>query len=141
MQYKQNTENVAAEKFDGEFVLINFARGTYFSLRNAAVDVWQQFENGATPEAVGARIAAHFSVAGDAVQAELERCIGTLIEEELICETDAPGPAVEGWSSQAYEAPVVEVYSDLQDLIILDPVHEVDDAIGWPRRPPERDGA
>ncbi len=141
MQYKQNTEHVAAEEFDGEFVLINFARGTYFSLRNAAVDVWQQFENGATREAVGDRIAARFSVSGDAVQAELERCIGTLIEEELICEADAAGPGVETWSSQAYEAPVVEVYSDLQDLIILDPVHEVDDAMGWPRRAPEPDGA
>ena len=80
-------------------------------------------------------------ISGDAIRAELERCIGMLVDEELICETDIAGPPVEAWSSQAYEVPVVEVYSDLQDLIILDPVHEVDDAIGWPRRAPERDDA
>jgi len=84
MFYKQNDEHVAAEEFDGEFVLINFARGTYFSLRHAAVDVWRQFRNGANP---------------------------------------------------------VEVYSDLQDLIVLDPVHEVDYATGWPRRAAGGDGS
>jgi len=141
MLYKKNTDHVAAEEFDGEFVLINFAKGTYFSLRNAAVDVWQQFENGATREDVGTRIAARFSVSGDTIRAELERCVRMLIDEELICETASAGPPVEAWSSQAYEAPVIEVYSDLQDLIILDPVHEVDDTMGWPRRAPERGGA
>ena len=49
MFYKHNDEHVAAEEFDGEFVLINFARGTYFSLRLSAVDVWRQFRNGASP--------------------------------------------------------------------------------------------
>jgi len=141
MLYKKNTDHVAAEEFDGEFVLINFARGTYFSLRNAAVDAWQQFENGATPADVGARIAAHFSVSDDAIRDDFERCVRMLIDEELICEAANAGPPVEAWSSQAYEAPLIEVYSDLQDLIILDQVHEVEDDIGWPRRAPEPDGA
>ncbi len=31
----------------------------------------------------------------------------------------------------AFEAPVLESYSDMQDLLLLDPIHDVDDA-GWP---------
>ncbi len=134
MFYKHNAEHVAAEEFDGEFVLINFARGTYFSLRHTAVDAWRQFRNGASPAAVAERIGARFPLAAGDARAQLERCIQTLIDEELLCETDARGACVEDWSSPIWAAPAVEVFSDLKDLIVLDPVHEVDAASGWPRR-------
>lgn len=141
MFYKHNLEQVAAEEFDGEFVLIHFARGTYFSLRHAAVDVWRQFSNGASPAQVAGRIGDRFSVAGEAACAELKRSIQVLIDEELLCEVEAPGPPVEDWSSEVWAAPAVEVYSDLQDLIVLDPVHEVDSSTGWPRRALGSDGS
>ena len=141
MFYKHNDEHVAAEEFDGEFVLINFARGTYFSLRFSAVDVWRQFRNGADPALVEGRIRERFAVAGDEAPAELKRCIQVLIDEELLREVGAPGSPVEDWSSQVWAAPAVEVYSDLQDLIVLDPVHEVDTTTGWPRRAAGGDGS
>jgi len=34
----------------------------------------------------------------------------------------------------AYAPPVLETFSDMQDLLLLDPIHEVDDA-GWPMAP------
>jgi len=138
--YKHNHEHVAAEEFDGEFVLIHFARGTYFSLKHAAVDVWRQFQNGADPALVEERICERFAVTGSDAPAELRRCIRVLIDEELLREVGAPGPPVEDWSSRAWAAPAVEVYSDLQDLIVLDPVHEVDTTTGWPRRAAGGDG-
>ena len=134
MFYRHNDEHVAAEEFDGEFVLIHFARGTYFSLRHAAVDVWRQFRNGADPVVVAGRICERFSITAESGPAELKRCIQELIDQNLLCEVEAPGPPVEDWSSKAWAAPAVEVYSDLQDLIVLDPVHEVDATTGWPRR-------
>ena len=33
---------------------------------------------------------------------------------------------------QAFDAPRLERYTDMQDLVLLDPVHQVDDT-GWPR--------
>jgi hypothetical protein len=141
MLYRHNDEHVAAEEFDGEFVLINFARGTYFSLRHAAVDVWQQFRNGASPAEVADRVREHFALVDAGSRGELERCIQVLIDEELLREAPARGPAVESWSGAAWAAPAVEVYSDLQDLIVLDPVHEVDDSTGWPRRAAGGDGS
>lgn len=138
MWYRKNTDQVAAEKFDDEFVLINFGRGTYFSLRHIAVDVWEQFETGASPEEVSRRVQERFGVSGDEVSQEIDRCIRALVDEELLCEADAAGPVPETWASESWAAPLVEVYSDLKDLIVLDPIHEVDDTIGWPRRPQHR---
>jgi hypothetical protein len=141
MFYKHNAEQVAAEEFDGEFVLINFARGTYYSLRHTAVDAWRQFGNGASPDAVVERIRSAFAASDEDSREALERCVRMLIDEELLCETPAPGPVVEDWSGNVWAAPCVEVYSDLKDLIVLDPVHEVDDTSGWPRRAAGDDGA
>ena len=33
-----------------------------------------------------------------------------------------------------FEMPTLEKYTDMQDLVLIDPVHQVDEA-GWPRRP------
>ena len=63
-----------------------------------------------------------------------EAALSELIDEELLCQAETSGPPVEEWSSQDYRSPVVQVFSDLQDLIVLDPVHEVDDRAGWPSR-------
>lgn len=141
MYYKHNAEHVAAEEFDGEFVLINFARGTYFSLRHTAVDAWRQFGNGASPAEVASRIHQRFPDAETDARAQLERCIQLLIDEELLCEAPAAGSAVDVWSSSGWAAPAVEVFSDLKDLIVLDPVHEVDASSGWPRRAADDGGA
>ena len=141
MFYQHNHEQVAAEEFDGEFVLIHFARGTYFSLRHAAVDVWRQFRNGASPAQVEGRIRERFPVTGEAGPAELKQCIQVLIDEDLLRPAESPGPPVDDWSSQVWAAPAVEVYSDLKDLIVLDPVHEVDQSTGWPRRAADGDGS
>jgi hypothetical protein len=134
MFYEHNREHVAAEEFDGEFVLIHFARGTYFSLRHAAVDVWRQFGNGADPARIEERVLEHFAVRSSDATAELKKCIQVLIDEELLRETAGAGPPVEDWSSSGWTPPAVEMYSDLKDLIVLDPVHEVDASTGWPRR-------
>ena len=39
-----------------------------------------------------------------------------------------------------FEAPSLEKYTDMQDLVLLDPVHEVDQT-GWPRQQPDDEAA
>ena len=45
-------------------------------------------------------------------------------------ETD---PGIERLS---FEAPILHKYTDMQDLLLLDPIHEVDEA-GWPSVKPD----
>ena len=33
-------------------------------------------------------------------------------------------------------APVLNKYSDMQDLLLLDPIHDVDEEAGWPTNKP-----
>ena len=33
----------------------------------------------------------------------------------------------------AYTAPQIERYDDIADIMMMDPIHEVDKTLGWPR--------
>ncbi len=139
--YVANLDRVAAEGFDGETILVHFEQGTYFSLRGAAIRMWSLLEQGGS--AGVDQLASAFRPSDSVPPAELRRSIDEAIvqmkEADLVRlapdASDAlafdPGPA-----PPAFEAPVIEVYTDLKELISIDPVHEVDEGIGWPVRPP-----
>jgi len=75
----------------------------------------------------------------EAMVPALERFVAELVEDGLVAARPAnddgqagawPLPAGE---RQPFAAPVLQKYDDMQDLIMLDPIHEVDDS-GWPAR-------
>ena len=141
MFYEHNSEEVAAEEFDGEFVLIHFARGTYFSLQNTAVDLWRQLERGSSAADAVDRVLAAVNEAPLEAREELMACFERFVSEGLVRKALRAGPPPPGDSTAGYASPRIEVYSDLQELIQLDPVHEASATMGWPsKRPKASDG-
>jgi hypothetical protein len=137
--YQANTASVAHETFDGETVLINFERGTYFSLRHSAPVIWGLIQQPIGIDGILRRLADAYpslpADAGDAVSAMLEQLHdeGCVTRHETGAEESAPGaPPVVG----EFALPVVQAFHDLQELIAIDPVHEVANFDGWPHRPP-----
>ena len=125
-------DRIAAEDFSGEVVLIDIEKGVYFSLQGLAVDLWRSFAFPRRIEAVLDDFAAHgvdrLTVAGT---------VDELRRNDLLCETTAVavvGPTCSP-PSTGFAAPIVAVFSDLAELIAIDPVHEVDATAGWPLRP------
>jgi hypothetical protein len=60
--------------------------------------------------------------------------IDLLKKDRLIMEKDgAAEPPIESYSGSkaAFEIPKVESYSDMQEMLLSDPVHDVDQR-GWP---------
>ena len=49
--------------------------------------------------------------------------------------TPAPAPAPVSVAGVAYTEPSLSVFSDMQDLLLLDPIHDVSEA-GWPMPKP-----
>ena len=70
--------------------------------------------------------------------------IGKLKEEGLVLERNAGDleameavdrhPSGKSFGAK-FEKPVLQKYSDMQDLLLLDPIHEVDE-MGWPNALP-----
>jgi hypothetical protein len=138
--YVANTASVAHEAFDEETVLINLERGTYFSLRGSAPALWLLLQQPVSVEGLVSVLAQAVTLPADAGaaigamldQLETEGCVLKLDAAEQL-PTDLSPLALLGGS---FVVPEVQTFHDLQELIVIDPVHEVADFDGWPHRPP-----
>lgn len=133
--YSINRSKVVYDKFDDEVVLINLENGNYFSIRGVAVLVWDLFSSGSDQRSVVSILAQTFGQPREILTADVAEFIGRLLEEELMIVSDSTleqtTSALPKTAAVNYAKPVLEVYSDMQDLILLDPIHEVDET-GWP---------
>jgi hypothetical protein len=123
---------VSHECIDGEVVIINMETGTYYSLVGLAASLWQSIAAGTTRDALLARVASAY--ANENANEEAIAFFDALADEGLI-DLHAEPPANDDSFAlpAAYDTPRVESFTDLQELLMLDPIHEVD-ATGWPHK-------
>jgi hypothetical protein len=127
------------ETIDGETIIINLATGTYYSLLGAAPTIWNAVSEGTTAAGVAQRVERAYDAPSDEVTNAVEAFLRELEAEDLVAlgdgsEADAAPPAGNGavaGQRMPFVAPKLEKYTDMQDIILLDPVHKVDSQ-GWP---------
>ena len=120
-----NRPDVIDEVFDGEAVLINLRLGRYYALDERGTAAWRAISAGTSLAALSEERP------GEDVVSFLVR----LVEEELVVVSGAALPAP---SPNGRPVPGIEVFTDLEDLLTLDPIHDVDPGSGWPQ--PQRTG-
>lgn len=130
---------VMSEVLDGEAVIIDMASGRYHAASGVAGTIWQAIGAGFSFAAIlNEVLRCHSGVPADAAET-IKGFIGQLMAANLVQE-DAGETADQTISEPAGKAtqwapPVLESHDDLQDLLLLDPVHEVTEA-GWPHAAP-----
>ena len=132
---------VLHEAIDNEVIIIDLATGSYYSLRGSAARVWQLLDRstGLTSAELVNALVAHENRDKD-IEAAVSRFVGELFEERLVSRVETTDgfemtlPIHDASGRSPFEPPVLEKYTDMQDLVLLDPVHEVDQT-GWPRVP------
>src|SRR5262249_7176566 len=111
--------------------------GVYFSLRASAVDIWLMIEAGASRSAIVASLLSSYDGDPGVVGAAVDRCVTEFLQDGLIQERPANGPAASDavfyGSKRPFAEPLIERFTDMQNLLLLDPVHEVTDE-GWPQQ-------
>ncbi|MER3447566.1 MAG: pyrroloquinoline quinone biosynthesis protein PqqD [Candidatus Dadabacteria bacterium] len=138
-RFRINSPKISHETIDGETVIINLDNGNYYSLIGVGADVWRFIEIGATIGDIIAIIKHQYVGAHVDIENDINRFISELQEEGLV--VDDKGRSSEGINGlietglsekkPIFEAPVLNKYTDMQDLLLLDPIHEVDET-GWP---------
>jgi hypothetical protein len=130
---------VVRECFEDEVVIINLENGNYYSLNGTGAQIWKELESSGIAEAVAAALVARYEAPETTIRHAVESFIRQLEEQGLIigaesvaADARAVQPPVE--SRAMFELPVLSVFSDMQDLLLLDPIHDVDES-GWPARP------
>ena len=124
---------ISARVFDDEIVIANFATGIYYSLRFAAAEIWLGLMAGVPADRIVQTIAPAGNGAQQAFADAARTFIRTLADEKLI--RPAERAVDEHWRPRVvdgtYEAPVFERFTDMEDLLLLDPIHDVGKT-GWP---------
>jgi hypothetical protein len=138
-----NTPAVIGEVIDGDVVLINFDTGTYYLLGGAGAEIWPLLEQGATPAVIEARLREVYALADGDIRPDLDRWLEELVSEHLIAPGEpSPGdPAPDlpaATEAGEYAPPTLSRFDDMQEMLLLDPIHDVAET-GWPHRPADPD--
>lgn len=127
--------NIVSDVFGEEAVLVNLESGIYYSLRGSANQIWIRIFNQYSP----AEILEDFKKIYKADESELASHIHSFVENLLEMNIirsvdDATKKTIDVSSTDGlieFSEPQLETFSDMQEILLLDPVHDVDKA-GWP---------
>jgi hypothetical protein len=128
---------VIAEVIDDEAIIVNLDSGAYYSLRDSACAVWELLAQQLTVPAVAQGLAVRYAGAPADIQAGVEALVVELLREQLLAPVEgsaSPAPLQThsgNGNRPPFQTPVLEKFTDMADLLLLDPIHEVDE-IGWP---------
>ena len=135
-----NEPTVVHENIDGETIILNLDTGNYYSVVNVGADIWDLIVRGKAAGDIVVGIRGIYQCSSDdeetiyifLEQLQQEGLIiagdgkkGASIQEVSIAENKTEG------QKSVFQTPVLNRYTDMQDLLLLDPIHEVD-ATGWP---------
>lgn len=140
MSFRINTPEVTHELVDGEVIVVHSVTGAYYSLNGSAATIWGWLDRGLSIAAMGNRIAELHGENSESNVTELRQFTADLEAEGLISPMDsAPGsdPAFTGTDDSSlvpFVSPTFEKYSDMEELLLVDPIHEVS-SHGWPEKP------
>jgi hypothetical protein len=138
--FKVNEPTVISETIDGETIIINLASGVYYSLKHSGAAIWAAIQQSANLGAIGAMVRSSYDVDGNDIEHEVSTLVQRLVEEDLVRPTlgDVSQPLACAPSSKErlapYLAPVLDKFTDMEAMLLLDPVHDVDEK-GWPNLP------
>jgi len=133
-----NRPAIIDETIDDEVVVVDLHGGSYYSIRDSGVAVWHSLIEPTTPDRVIARIADQFGRPEEDVRPAIASFIEELREHGLIRDAEAPvaDQAASATAPSAdFQPPQLERFTDMEDLLMLDPVHDVDER-GWPHAAP-----
>ena len=143
-RFRVNTPTVTHETIDGEAVIINLDSGNYYSLVDAGSFIWSLIEKGASASELQNVLLQTYHGNEQDIDQGVQDLLAQLQQENLIVPVDGAAEALDlsevvpsnnGHEKPSFNAPLLNKFSDMQELLLLDPIHDVDDA-GWPKPVP-----
>jgi hypothetical protein len=151
-QLRVNAPHVVHETIDGETILIHLGTGAYYSLDGVGAHVWELVVAGADEHEVLLGVRTDYDADPELVAETIGPLLRELLDEGLLASVDAPadgtrvGPATASSAAEAsarsdtvasstpapFVAPVLSKYTDMQEFMLIDPIHDVEEEAGWP---------
>lgn len=136
--YTLNDKKMFADVTDGIAIIINTETGIYYGLNELGSAVYENLAAGAAVETVADALAAL-----EGAPADIKTKLMAFVEEMKGYELLVPGTATDSAVNIQKEVAAksgflmtVKEYTDTQELLLADPIHEVKEETGWT---PEKD--
>ena len=143
MQYAINFEALIYDVIDGDIVIIHLESGNYYNLSDSGAVIWQYLAKTVSFDDLVKTLTSIYNEKMSRIEIDLidflshlenecliiQKSIDEAIATELILQDD-------GRNKVDYHSPVLDVYTDMQDFLLVDPIHEVDEQ-GLPRYIPQ----
>jgi hypothetical protein len=142
MHYRLNEPDVIQETVEGEALIVHTRSGTYYNLEGCGTLVWNALLSGRSVEQIETTFASRSAAERAEIRSGLETFVRALAAEELILPRERPAedlaPATE--PKTTFTTPGLRKFTDMQELLLVDPIHDVQPEAGWPlpKDPPPR---
>jgi len=137
-RFKTSHPKIISETIDGETIIINLDSGHYFSLNMTGGEIWNGILARRSTTEIIQGLSSGYTWDETTVATSVREFLDNLQREGLISPAEAHGgiPSapfqVAASKKKAFELPSFQKYDDMQDLLLLDPIHDVDES-GWPK--------
>lgn len=139
--YQINVPEIIHETIDHEVLIIEFISGNYYSLSEVGAEIWDGLVKGNNLNEIITNLSHQYSGSQDEITQGVQQLITELEQEKIIVPVSkSPVEQPESKASlkldlatdrPAFKTPILKKYTDMQELLLLDPIHEVDES-GWP---------
>ena len=136
-RFRVSSDQIIHEIIEDELMIVNLDNGHYFNTGNSGAFLWPLIVKGYSAGELVDICACRYTGDPENMRNTIDAFLNMLITEGLIVETDTGvqidgrTDPVESTEKPAFEPPELNKYSDMQDLLLLDPIHDVDEQ-GWP---------
>lgn len=145
-QLRRDLPHVMHETIDNEVVVVNLTSGIYYSFDGVGVCIWDWIDGNRKLEDVVKKSTEHFLGDPEMIASSVRGFLQKLLDENLIAVAPAANGDIAGEIQQvssstdgrigpiAFAEPTFQKYTDMEALLLADPIHEVDESTGWPHQ-------
>lgn len=129
------SEQILFESYDDELVMLDLSHGVYYTVSRGGGDCLQVLLHASDREQAITLLLARFDTSREQLEGALSqmtealKCYG-LVRERAEGEPGA-ALALAAGHKLPFAAPVIEQYKDVEEILMFDPIHEVEEN-GWP---------
>lgn len=133
--FKLNSDTMFYDYADGQAILINHQTGLYYGASSLASEVLERLLAGKSLAKIAKAVKA-LPGCPDDIDAKLDAFVNQLKKKQILLDSETK----DGGDEPMDEAVLVdgfaltlEEFNEIQDLILADPIHDVDPTQGWPK--------
>lgn len=131
IRYKINAPSVVSEVIDGEAVIVNMDNGSYYSIDDSGAFIWDLLCQGANSDDLVGLVEKSYASSDVDVAAIISEIIAEFLKEELLVKAEdgdgeSPRDFKAGSFDHSFSVPLLKKYTDMEELLLLDPIHEED---------------